>query len=392
MNLVTVQCGFIPLVDSAPLVIAREIGFAEEEGIALHLSPAPSWSALRDQLAIGQIDAAHMLAPVPVAMALGLGGMPAKLDVLCLMSVNGNVIGVSNELADKLRAAGHDFGFASAREAGSALREVMEGRLRIGVPFPFSTHAELVYYWLNAMGLPSPEGLDVRTVPPPQMADALSRHEIDAFCVGEPWGSIAVEEGHGSLLLPGAAIWAGAPEKVLAVRQDWTTENLDVAHRLIRAVWRAQRWLYQHDNLSTASEVLARRTYLNMSADIIERAMTGNIIVDGTGSNRRVRGFLRFYEGAAGFPWRSQAVWLADRLAARMGLDRAEAAAAARSVFRTDLYRAALNSTSADMPGASEKVEGTNPHLTPVASQRGTLVLEPDGFFDGAIFDPAEVR
>lgn len=390
MSTEPIRAGFMPLVDCAPLAIAREIGFAEEEAISLDLAPAPSWSALRDQLALGQIETAHMLAPVPVAMALGLGGMQARLDAIAVMSINGNVVGVSARLANTLLAAGHTFDFADARGAGRALLQAAEGRLRMGVPFPFSMHAELVYHWLGALGLPSPQGLDVRTVPPPRMADALANAEIDAFCVGEPWGSIAVEGGHGALLLPGHAIWAGAPEKILAVRHDWAENKPDTTLRLIRALWRAQRWLAQPDNLSTASDVLARPAYLDMSADIVERAMTGTLIITADGKRRHVSGFLRFFDGAAGFPWRSQGAWIADRLAARTGLDRHAAADAGRMVFRSDLYRAALQHTTADLPGASEKLEGAIPAPTPVASQRGTLTLERDSFFDGAVFDPSE--
>ncbi|MEO1681080.1 MAG: ABC transporter substrate-binding protein [Pseudomonadota bacterium] len=388
MSTVTLEAGFIPLVDCAPLAIAREIGFAEEEGLNLELSPAPSWSSLRDQLALGQIDAAHMLAPVPIAMALGLGGLPADIDALAIMSINGNVVGVSEAIAARLDTQDYGFDFEDATIAGKALMATTQGRLRVGVPFPFSIHAELVFHWLGALGMRVPQELDVRTVPPPQMAQALANGEIDAFCVGEPWGSIAVEGGHGALLLPGAAIWAGAPEKVLAARRDWVEADRARAEQLIRAVWRAQRWLARPENLSTASDILARSDYVGVSADVIERALTGQLVVTADGRRRHVPGFLRFFDGAAGFPWRSQALWIADRLAGRTGLDRSMAARSARRVFRSDLYRAALDRTTADLPGASEKVEGAILEPTPVASQRGTLTLARDAFFDGTVFDP----
>lgn len=66
--------GYIPLVDAAPLIVAAEFGFAEEEGLHLDLQPAASWSMLRDMLDFGQVAAAQMLSVVPVARALGLGG------------------------------------------------------------------------------------------------------------------------------------------------------------------------------------------------------------------------------------------------------------------------------------------------------------------------------
>ena len=200
MSARVITAGFIPLVDAAPLIIAHEMGFAAQEGLALNLKRAPSWSNLRDLLVFGQVEAAHMLAPVPVAAALGLGGSDVALSAVSVLSVNGTVIGVNGALAARLRANGHGFDFCDAREAGAALIASAQGPLKIGVPFPFSMHAELLYYWLSALGLPSPQGLDIRTVPPPLMADALKAGEIEAFCVGEPWGSIAVEQGVGTLI------------------------------------------------------------------------------------------------------------------------------------------------------------------------------------------------
>ncbi len=388
MSLIEIKTGFIPLVDAAPLIVAQEIGFAEEEGLALALTKAPSWSTLRDLVAVQQIDAAHMLSPVPVAAALGLGGVAVRLNALCVLSVNGNVIGVSRALSAQMRAAGHKFDFADATGAGDALIATVADRLRIGVPFPFSMHAELLYYWLGALGLQTPQGLDVRTVPPPLMADAMAAGEIDAFCVGEPWGSITVENGVGDLLLPGRSIWASAPEKVLAVRESWVEEHRDRAERLIRAVWRAGRWLSQPGNRSTAAEILSRKPYLNVAAEIIDRSLSGHLVISTHGEQRQCEGFVGFHGGAVGFPWRSQAGWIGHRLAARTGLDRAVAHKTASAVFRTDIYRQALSRMHVDLPGASEKVEGSTTAPTEVASASGTLILAPDQFFDGRVFDP----
>ncbi len=388
MSAPALAVGFIPLVDAAPLIAAHEMGFAEAEGIALDLVRAPSWSSLRDMLVFGRVEAAHMLSPVPVAAALGLGGAPTPLSAVSVLSANGDVVGVSRDLAARMRGAGYTFDFTDAAAAGRALIDAAEGRLRIGVPFPFSMHAELLYYWLSALGLPAPQAVDIHTVPPPLMADAIRAGEIDAFCVGEPWGSIAVEEGVGELLLPGAAIWAFAPEKVLAVRSGWAEDEPLLLGRLIRAVWRAGRWLARPDSRVTAGELLARAEYLDVAAEVIDRALTGRITISARGDERHVPGFVHFHEGAATFPWRSQAAWIGTQLAARTGLDRAEAARRAREVFRSDLYRDALKDTGADLPGASEKIEGSIDAPTPVASESGRLFLPRDRFFDGRIFDP----
>lgn len=385
MNTATLRVGFVPLLDMAPLAIAHEMGFAADEGLALSLTRAPSWSSLRDMLLWGQVDAAQMLAPVPVAMALGLGGAVTRLDILQVLSVNGDVVGVSAALAERLRSAGHDFGFHDAAQAARLLAQVAPRPLRIGVPFPFSTHVELVSYWLRDVAV----AYELCTIPPPRMADALAAGEVDAFCVGEPWGSVAVEQGAGSLLLPSRAIWAVAPEKVLAARHAWIEDHPALTAKLMRAVWRAQRWLCAPQNRMTASEILARPDYVNAPVELLDRALRGEMVISPRGELRRVPDMIRFFEGAASFPWRSQVAWIAAQLARRHGLDVAQAMTAAKPICRTDLYRTNLRSAGADLPGASEKLEGSLRHPTAVASERGTMILAPDVFFDGQIFDPA---
>lgn len=384
------RAGFVPLVDAAPLIIADVMGFAGEEGLALYLSPAPSWAALRDMLAGGQVDAAQMLSPVPVALALGLGGLPARFEVLSVLNVNGDVFGVSSRLAARMRGAGFGFDFADARAAGMALVAAAGDQLRIGVPFLFSMHAELVQYWLDGLGVPLPGGLQIVTVPPARMADALAQGEIDAFCVGEPHGSAAVEMGVGALLLPGSAVWAFAPEKVLATRAGWAEAEPDLAGRLIRAVWRAGRWLMGAQNRMMAAEILAAPGRLDMAPEVIERSLTGRLVISPDGAERHVPGFIEFHAGAASFPWRSQAAWIGVRLARRYGLEPVAAMTAAQAVFRSDLHRQHLRATGADLPGASEKLEGSLHRPCAVASERGKLILPMDRFYDAKIFDPAD--
>ncbi|WP_095588124.1 ABC transporter substrate-binding protein [Actibacterium ureilyticum] len=382
--------GFMPLVDAAPIIVAHELGFAEEEGLDLRLQRAPSWSLLRDRLVMGESDAAQMLSPVPVAMALGLGGVSVGLDALSVLSVNGNVIGVSTAVAQRLRDAGYVPDFQDADAAGRAL-SALSGPLRVGVPFPFSMHAELLDYWLSSYRDTTDGQVQIRTVPPPLMADAIAADEIDAFCVGEPWGSKTVENGDGELLLPGAAIWQFAPEKVLAARSDWVTANPDLTARLLRSVWKAALWLSRKDKQSTVAEILSWPEYLGVPVEMIERALSGRILFNPRGEIRKVPQMLEFHAGAATFPWRSQAAWIAYRLARRYGIDPQEAIAKAAPVFRSDIYREVLGPMGADQPGASEKIEGSLQVPTPVASDRGGLILGPDAFFDGAIFDPSEI-
>lgn len=387
MTQARIECGYLPLVDSAPLIIAKELQFAAEEGLDLSLVRQPSWSALRDMLALGHLDFAHMLSPMPVAMSLGLGGMPSKIDALMVLSMNGTVMGVSQDLADAMRAVGWTNTFTDPRRAAEAIFAASETSLRIGVPFPFSMHRMLVEYWLSRDPAFQPSRVEIITVPPPRMAAAVAGGAIDVFCVGEPWGSVAVQTSGAVLVLPSHAIWQMAPEKVLGARRDWIEANGSTCAKMIRAVHKATHWLDQPSNTPLATEILARTQHLDLPDHAIDPALTGHIVTKTGEAPQQGPPFVTFWNGSANFPWRSQAGWIAQQLCVWHDLDWTHARAVARSCFRSDIYRAALSPLGIDMPGASEKVEGAMAHPTAVASTRGEMILGPDRFFDGAQFD-----
>ncbi|MGR3542647.1 MAG: ABC transporter substrate-binding protein [Hasllibacter sp.] len=370
-----VAFGYVPLVDAAPVLVARALGFDADEGLRIEPSAQPSWAALRDLLALGHLEAAHILSPVPVAMRMGLGGMEGALDVLALLSVNGNTVGVSAGRSAAVRAEG----WAGFDGDAAAAAPLLEG-LRIGVPFAISTHALLLRYLMERTGRPAP---DLRAVPPPRMADALDAGEIDAFCVGEPWGSAAVDAGLAEIVLTGRDIWAAAPEKALAV-PGGADPGLSAA--LIRALVRAGDWLARPANLTLAGEILTSGA-LTLPQPTVERALAGRIVPRRGAAPVAVPGLLRLGGGAAQFPWRSQGAWIGRRLALAHGGDPAAATRTGAAVFRSDLHRAALAGSGADLPSAGAKLEGALERAEPVASAGGRLAIGPDRFFDGAIFD-----
>lgn len=362
-----VAIGYVPLVDAAPVIVAKELGFAEEEGLALSLVKAASWSQLRDMLDSGRVQAAHMLSVMPVARALGLGGGAGATEVLMVLSLGGQVIGLSAECAARARV-----GFGDPMALGAALA----GQdLRLGVPFPFSMQALLLRYWLQRAA----PGLQPRivTVPPSRMAEALRAGDIDGFCVGEPWGSAAATEAGARLVLTGSQIWSQAPEKVLAVRAGQGEE----AGPLMRAVWRAGRWAEAPGNRATLADILARPAYLDVAAAYLEPALFGRV------GAHQVPQLLTFHDGVANFPWRSQASWIGAELARSCGLPLAPAVTAARACFRSDLYRRHLGAL-APMPRSSDKLEGALSAAEALPAVNGRLILARNRFFDGAVFDP----
>ncbi|WP_299350811.1 CmpA/NrtA family ABC transporter substrate-binding protein [uncultured Shimia sp.] len=338
MTRTTLNIGYVPLVDSAPLVIAQELGFAAKEGLTLNLLKQPSWSTLRDLLALGTLDAAHMLSPLPIAMSLGLSSLRVRVHTLMVLSMNGNVIGVSNHVACAMRAAGWDGQFGTPHDTGRALLAVTD-HPKVGVPFPHSMHAELVAHWLGALDNASAR---TRTVPPPLMAKAVEAGEVDAFCVGEPWGSVVVENKVGELILPGAAIWNASPEKVLGAREAWIDAHPNEVRALIRAVWRAGEWLAAPDNLSLASEVLARTDFLDLPEQVIDLALRSHLCPKPGALPERVPHFLRFHGDQVTHPFPSHADWIATKLARHHGLDPVESSRLAQETYRAKLYLSAV--------------------------------------------------
>ena len=381
------RLGYVPLIDAAPLIVAQELGFAAEEGLTLDLMRLGAWAQSRDMLGAGLIDAAHMLVPMPIGQALGLGPRLPELDLVMFLSHGGQAIAINRDIEARLRASGYAFDFADARLAGRALRRVVTSPLRIGVPFAFSTQLELTDYWLSVSGF-SASQIDLITVPPPLMADAIQTGEVDMFCVGEPWASFAVERGAAALLLPGTAIWAAPPEKGLVLRRDFTTDRPGDTGALMRALWRAGRWLDDPDHRGLAAEIMSRSDYLDLPPELAERGLNGRLMISADGELRNAPGFIAFNAGAASFPWRSIAALIAQRIALRHGLEPVVAMQRATQHFRTDLYRQHLRPAGAALPGASSRLEGALDQDRTVPAEKGQMILRADSFFDGFTFDP----
>jgi two-component system, oxyanion-binding sensor len=244
----TVHAGFIPLIDAAPLIAAHRCGFAAAEGVALDLQRETSWAALRDRFAVGLLDVAHMLAPMPLASNLGLTPLPVQTLVPIALGTGGNTITVARGLWAALQDRGATADFDALR-AGRALAEVVAARraagqpaLTIAVVHPHSVHRYQLAYWLAACDIAPSRDIDVVVLPPPLMPTALQAGQIDAFSAGEPWGSIAQAEGAGHILTTSTRIWSDSPEKVLGVRARWSDARPQTVAGLTRAVRKAALW------------------------------------------------------------------------------------------------------------------------------------------------------
>lgn len=393
-SLYQITAGFMPLLDSAVLVTAKEQGFAEEEGIDLTLVREMSWANIRDRLAVGHFQVAHMLAPMPIACNLGLTPLAVPTIVPMALGLGGNAVTVSNALWQAMTAHGAKDDFDPATN-GNALREVVRTRghqnktpLRFAVVHPYSGHNYELRYWLAACGIDPSRDIEIVIVPPPLMLDALGSGTIDGYCVGEPWNSAAALLGQGHIATVKAAIWRSSPEKVLAAGEHWANENAEALSALLRALSKASKWCADARNIEDLARMLAEKAYVAQPVEWMLPALQGRLPVDRERAVA-VSDFFMPFAKAATFPWKSHALWFYSQMVRWQQVPHSsDNAKIARETYRPDLYRAALKASGIALPVANSKVEGALTALTPVGSSGASLVLGPDGFFDGGLFDP----
>jgi NitT/TauT family transport system ATP-binding protein len=230
-------------------------------------------------------------------------------------------------------------------------------------------------------------------LPPSLMVEALRAGEIDGFIAGAPWASVATAEGIGEMVAASARIWQRGVEKVLAFRTPWMEAEPDLVDRLLVALSAAAAWCDDPANHEALADLLARPAYVAQPAELILPALTGNVIPRLGEPAIKVPDSLLFHREAAGFPWRSQALWIYSQFVRwKMVQPSAKAERLAADVFRSDIYRRALGKAGVPMPGASMKLEGALDAPLGVGSHQGALTLGPDRFFDGRVFDPHHVE
>jgi two-component system, oxyanion-binding sensor len=356
------RIGFIPLTDAAALIVAVDKGFAAKEGLAVDLVREVSWSNVRDKLNIGVFDAAHLLAPIAIASSLGIGHVKVPLLAPFVLNCNGNAITVSPALYEAL-AASADGALHDPQVSARALAAVVRKRrahgdapLVFGMTFPFSTHNYLLRFWIAAGGLDPDEDVQLVVLPPPYMADSLSSRQVDGFCVGAPWNSVAVELGAGTILHFGSDIVARAPEKILAVRAAWASNRADTLARLLRAIDGAAAFINDPAHLDEVAMLLAAPRHLDVSPELVRTALEGQLRTKLGGSLRTAPDYLLIGRDGTARPEPADAAWLyAQMVRWHQTALSADSLAIAKACFRPDLYDAAVGAGMKALPKTADR-------------------------------------
>ncbi len=373
--------GFIKLTDMAPIAIAYENGYFEDEGLYVTIEAQANWKVLLDGVVDGRLDGAHMLAGQPIAATIGYGTQ-ANIITPFSMDLNGNGITVSNQVWEKMKVnmPKQADGRVQLPVKADYLKPVVEeirasGKpFNMGMVFPVSTHNYELRYWLAAGGLHpgfyAPHKGDtsgqldadvfLSVTPPPQMPATLEAGTIQGYCVGEPWNQQAVFKGIGVPIITDYEIWKNNPEKVFGITEEFAEKYPNTTVRIVRALIRAAKWLDENDNANrpAAVKILSQSNYVGADYEVIANSMTGTFEYE-KGDVRSVPDFNVFFRYNATYPYYSDAIWYLTQMRrwGQISEDKPDAwyKETAAKVYRPDIYKtAALSLIAEDLASPSE--------------------------------------
>lgn len=392
------KLGFIKLTDMAPLAIAKELGYFEEEGLYVSIEAQSNWKNVLDRVIDGELDGSHMLAGQPIAAGVGFGRQ-ANLVTPFSMDLNGNGITVSNAIWDAMKphVPTGDDGKPLHPIKADAMKPVVDSyrsqgkQFNMGMVFPVSTHNYEIRYWLasagihpgiytedNVQGQVDAEVL-LSVTPPPQMPATMESGTIFGYCVGEPWNQQAVFKGIGVPVVTNYEIWKNNPEKVFVMTRQFVERYPNTAKALTKALIRAGKWLDTPGNRPAAVSILSRKEYVGADSVVIANSMTGTFEFE-KGDKRKLPDFNVFFKYHATYPYYSDGIWFLTQMR-RWGqiLEPKPASwyeSTIKEIYRPDIWMAA----------ASELLEEGHLEAADIPETDGFKPPTSD-FIDGKIFD-----
>ncbi|TFI52570.1 nitrate ABC transporter substrate-binding protein [Mastigocladus laminosus UU774] len=376
-----VKLGYIPIVESAPLIIAKEKGFFAKYGMTdVELSKQASWGSARDNVEIGSagggIDGGQWQMPMPHLITEGLitkGNQKIPMYVLCQLITHGNGIAIANKHIGK----GVSLQLASAKSLFTQLKSSTP--FTAAFTFPHVNQDLWIRYWLAAGGIDPDADVKLLTVPAAQTVANMKTGTMDAFSTGDPWPNRLVRDKIGFMAALTAEIWKNHPEEYFAMRADWVDKNPKATKAILKGIMEAQQWLDKFENRKEAAAILSGRNYFNLSADILADPFQGKYDM---GDGRKIddKSMAAYYwkdgKGSVSYPYKSHDLWfIVENI--RWGFLPKDYLAKAQTLIdkvnREDIWKEAAK--EAGIPAAD----------IPTSTSRGV-----EEFFDGVKFDPAK--
>ncbi|MCX6180550.1 MAG: CmpA/NrtA family ABC transporter substrate-binding protein [Bacteroidetes bacterium] len=302
-----VKLGFIPLTDCSPIVMAKELGLFAKYGVEVVVTKESSWANVRDKILTGELDGAHCLYSMPFSVYTGVGGKAgSEMKVAMMLNSNGQAITLSNDFCGKV-------GFKQMNKVAPvvAAKIKAEKEVTFAMTFPGGTHDLWLRNWL-ALGGINQKSVKIITIPPPQMVANMKVGNMDGYCVGEPWGGVAVKQGIGFTQIATQDIWKDHPEKALVVNKDFSSTRRDDLKKVMMAVMEACIWLDNPANRKKAAGIIGKAPYVNAPADVIENRLMGNYDL-GCSQGLQVyssKDYMVFHKGGTiNYPRKSHCIW-----------------------------------------------------------------------------------
>ncbi|MDP9291664.1 MAG: ABC transporter substrate-binding protein [Verrucomicrobiota bacterium] len=300
------RVGFVPLCDCAPLVMAQELALFEKYGVDVELSREIGWATIRDKIIYGELDAAHAVAGLLFSCLLGIGSIPSECLTGLVLNLHGNAITLSTELREH-----------GVRDAATLRREIERTRgrrlIRFGVAFPFSSHNFVLCEWLRLAGIDPENDVEIVSVPPPQMFPNLRAGNLDGYCVGEPWNSLAVMKRAGWCVATSGELAPQHPEKVLMVRRDFAERREPEHLALIAALLEACAFCDRPENRERIIETLALPEYVDAPIHALRMSMNGSFDF-GHGRVEKDSNFHIFSRHNANEPTHDKGEWVLQQM------------------------------------------------------------------------------
>ncbi|MEM8674602.1 MAG: ABC transporter substrate-binding protein [Cyanobacteria bacterium P01_G01_bin.67] len=337
------RIGFIPITCATPIIMSEPLGFYKKYGFNAEVVKMPSWGAVRDSAIAGELDAYHMLAPMPIAMTLGLGSASFGVKLASIENINGQAITVANKYKGKINGPADFKGF------------------NIGVPFPYSMHNLLLRYYLATGGIDPDQDVKIRPVPPPDSIAQLVAGDIDAYLMPDPFNQRAVYEEAGFIHKLTKELWPGHPCCAFAASDEWISANPNTFRALNKSIIEAAGYARDPANRPEIAQAISERAFLNQPVEVVEAVLTGNF-EDGLGNTQNIPDRIDFDP----YPWQSFANWISSQLVRwdLQGDGKVQTAIAAdkyeavgKEIFMTDLARELAAEVGQTPPGDIYRTE-----------------------------------
>lgn len=249
-----IRLGYVPLLDCIAILWAKHQGYFADLGLNVTLIKEASWASLRDRLAFGFLDAAHCLSAMLPAATLGADQLGIPFQTPLVLSNSQTAISLSQKLCFDLKITAEDTPESSAIKIATMIHQ--QQNIRLAHVFQHSIHHYCLKEWLALADAQAALKLKLLTLPPPYMVEAISRHLIDGFCVGEPWNIQAELEGLSTTICSSQQFAPQIANKVFAVTQEWATQHPNTLKALCQAIIKAQNDLQAIESIDDVWEIL----------------------------------------------------------------------------------------------------------------------------------------